>query len=977
MTGETGSGLGSLDSAGDSEEYCKACENPAIIPIFPARIAWGDLEGDVNADFTYPSTLSDLGAHANNGFCLRTLRKGDVYIYDETNDVWAGFIHEPSNRPSAGLYTRWEWTAGAEPADAWTRTDQNLALPFVPDNCTSILIAFSNHHWKTLDHIVANTNGARDALMTQVAVTAPSAATFSAPLTDVANYVAEFAGAGTIHDTNIWNALSDVGFHGQNAQRLLTSSSVVNANGTAIMVALHDPVGVAREIATGHVNRVSIRSQYLESNAYPLATARAVQVLQNTATTQLATRGLDSSLRRMFTEWTTSVSPEHAPYLAAAEAQLVDYEAILTGILDAWEKYFLLGEADPAGTKGSLQNALLAFPETLEQQEEIAGIIDLAQASVASLTASKVGTARVRAVALNVEKWEAPGNPVAAAIKIVGTSLGGGGQIANHRLSTKNAAGNLLADLAMPAAFEIEELRRIDLLTEVNQFSNGIYRKTVRKVMQPISDATAEVMGARPRSRQSTMVARGHTVNRVQTPVGLYKFNGTIHVSGVQARSALGQGATGFGFFANALNIAALTKGSDRSRLAGQFGTIGTDPRLALSLTALETATQLMDASYDAATGRQAVRSYFVNGRLNRATLAKLMSGKALGDDMARTVLESGSITQTRAPAMSASRVMGWVGRVATFAGFALGALDLLNAAQSWRRGDTVGALSNLALGLGAILLTAGGAAMLAGFTGIGAVIGIVLIVVGAVLSYFVDDPVTQWIKGGYWGTASSYTFWDDRSRSVIMRSAGEGTNHLAQRKLAGASTNGFDIPRYFQREMQEFHEMVYWPQDTRDPAEIRAVRQTGMWFWAGTTQVMEHEQWSDQFNFRLPNFIDGLSEFDSRFFIQWQGRRMSSRSGLGLHLYEITDQVRDSLTLVNASQGILQGSYRVDMNANSNQNAFDDVEWMVLGVYMVRGWRYAPKPDIQLPMQYNEHWFSGAWDADATIGGQQAIRVG
>ncbi|MCK0122445.1 hypothetical protein MWU61_17955 [Loktanella sp. F6476L] len=969
MAGETGQGLNSLESTGDSEEYCKACENPAIIPIFPARIAWSDLEGDVNGDFVYPTSLTDMGKSVGDGFCLRSLRAGDVYIYDETNDVWAGFIHAPSNRASAGLYERWEWTSGTEPSEAWTKTDEKLALPFVPDNCESILIAFGSYHWKTMDNVIKN----KDSLMTKVQVTAPSAATFSAPLTDIGNYVAEYAGAGAIHDTNVWNALSDVGFQAQSPQRLLSSSSVVNAKGTAIMVGLHDPVGIAREIATGHVNRVSIRSQYLESNAYPLATARAVQVLQNTATTQLATRGLDSRTRDMFTEWTTSVRPEHATFLAEAEAELLNFETVLTGILAAWEKFFLMGEADPAGTPGSLQNALLSFPDTLEEQDEIKGLIDLAQASIASLSASKAGSLKMRSIALARGKWEKVGNPVAAAIKIVGTNLGGGGLIANHRLSTKNAAGNLLADLAMPAALEIEQLQRIDMLTEVNQFSNGIYNKTVRKVMQPISDATAEMMGARPRRSQSTLIQRGQTINRVSVPVGVYKFDGTIHVSGVQAKSALAQGANGFGLFANALNIVTLTSGSDRSRISGGFGAVAADPRLALSLTAVETATQLMDAGYDASTGGRTVRTYFVNGQLNRATLQKLMLGKGLGDDLAKSVIDTNRVAQTRAPALASSRVMSWVGRVATFAGFALGALDLLNAAQAWRRGDTVGMLSNLAMGLGAILLTAGGAAMLAGFTGIGAVVGIVLIVIGVILSFFVDDPTTQWIKGGYWGTAPNYTFWDDTRRSTLTASAAEAGIHDAQRKLSNGGNSSYDIARYFQREMQEFHEMVYWPQDTRDPAEVRGIRTVGWGPFARNTYLMKHRQWTDQFRFRLPNFIDGLSEFDSRFFVIVN----APNAVIPLSEREITDQVRASLRLVNAAEGIFEASYTIHMRNNTDTNVMNDIEWQVLGAYMVKGWKYGPKPDIQLPMNYNDHWFSGAWDDETTIGGQKAIRVG
>jgi hypothetical protein len=95
------------------------------------------------------------------------------------------------------------------------------------------------------------------------------------------------------------------------------------------------------------------------------------------------------------------------------------------------------------------------------------------------------------------------------------------------------------------------------------------------------------------------------------------------------------------------------------------------------------------------------------------------------------------------------------------------------------------------------------------------------------------------------------------------------------------------------------------------------------------------------------------------------------------LREHEITLQVQRNLILENADQGILQSSFEISMRENNDANAYNDIEWQVLGVYMVKGWRYTPNPDIQLPMNYSDHWIGGGWDADATVGGQKAIRVG
>ncbi len=975
-------GLSDLQESGTADEYCKACEDPAIIPIYPARIAWCDLLGDVNGGFTYPTKL---GFAPSSGFCLRTLRKGDVFIYDETNALWSYFEHRPDAGPSGGLYTRYDLTPEDKDRPFWgPPTDRNIRLPYVADNCESILIAYTSQRWNTFANIYANTDGCRDALMTRVQLSAPSADTFSAPLEEVASHVVEFGGENTIHERMTWNALSDVGMQSLSADRLLRDSSVRLAEGKAVMIALHDPVGVALEIAACHVNRVAIRSQYLEANAYPIASGRAAQTLKAHAVDQLRTADLSWSQKRMFKEWRDdSIRPEHETYLKEVDRQLSNYDTVLDGILAAWKKFFERGKANPAGTKGSLQNVMLAFPAQLKIESEIKGIIEVAHASIASLSASQAGQDMMRKYVLADDKWQPGANPVASAIKLVGSSLSAANLTFKHRDALQSMSSKLLADLAMPFAFEVEHMSRLDLLNEINVFNRGVYGKTVTRstVPVPIANATREILG-NGRARQiqgSKMIKRGHMLHTVQVPTFVYRFDGRVAVSSSAGRISISTVANGLGLLGNALQIAELTRTPDRDVMTGTPGRIAGDPRLGLTLAAIETATQLMDAGNDVINGGKATRNYFVRGQLSRSILKKLMAGKSLSDDMARTLIESGKLQVRSTAPLHSSRVMGWVGRTASFVGFALASLDLMKAAEAWQRGDTIGVLSNVALGVGAVLLTVGGIAAAGGWwTGIGAVIGIVLIIVGLVLSFFVDDPVTRWLKGSYWGTARNYMFWDNRSRREIQRSAGEAGQHDAQLKLLINEPSGYDFSRYLQRELQEFHEMVYWPQDVPDPADNRLTERIGLIF-KSDTHMAEHKNITLDIRFRLPNFIDGMSEFDARVWILYNMRASYQTPGRyrgGLGQMEVTNMFARNLRVHDAAQGILKSTIQINELRNADSNRLNNVKWDILKVGFARGWSYTPTTNISLPRQYDDHFFSGSWDDNDSIGGQDIIRI-
>lgn len=993
-TGSAG-GLDGLSSTGDATEHCKACEDPYIIPIYPVRIAWNDLYGEVNGGLRYPKTLDPFpavgGAVNSGGFTLRTARAGNVYVYDETNKVWSIFKVKPDTGKFGARFDRYEFIPAQ---DRWVATELNLILPYVRDDAETIHIAYSGHAWSsaTFGKMQSNTDSLRDKAMTKVVPTAPSSASFSAPLGQIGTLVEEFSTHGISQTREDWDTLSDLSLPACDAAALMDTTSVKLAKGAPLLIALHDPVGVIREIATSHLNRTSLRTSYLEANIYPLTSARAVQTLQQAAADGLKSRGLDSKTRRMFQEWQEAADPAYRTFLDEAEEELRDYDDALDGVLDAWGTFFDFGKDAPGSEPGSLSTHIMLFDADSPTADELEGLVAAAHGSVVALSASKAGLARMRATAFDAKSWTADKNIVAAAIKVTGTALtAASNQIAVSQ-GLKDVSATLMKDIAMPLSHEIVTLNRVDRLTEVNRFANGIRNTTISRVVVPIQDAVAEVTTGRRRTQQRNyMVQKGHMLHQIQLDVGIYKYEGRVHVSGVPGKSMISKVSDGFAVFANTLSILDMLKQSERDTQRGRYAK---DPRLALVLTAMETLTQTVAAGRSLTAPGTATRSYFVHGKLKRAQVAKLLPGKAGSDKFLRTVVREGQITSGGRVAVAAeSRALSIIGRIGTGVGIALAVLDLFDAVDAYRRGDRAAVVSNVALGLGAVVMTVGA---ILSWGGPAIVVGVVLIIIGVILSFFVDDPVERWLKNCFWGKSNAYLYWNDRSRTAIGaygRQLDPGALSLtdAQAAVAHLAPKGeYDIAKFFAREMQEFHEFVYWPKDVRDPDQAKPLFQDGENFdWSGLRRgefrwnpnlvsIGERETDGGLSSFRLPNLIDGLSEFDCQIWVlvTWQRVQPHPRyENVGFQEVEVTDEFRNSLRV----QGeIVTGSWTVHKDqlggamfrAGSRQ-----IKWHVTKVGIVRGWSYTPTPEIQLPQQYHEHWFGGGYDK-GEVGGKKVILI-
>lgn len=969
-----------LSASGAASATAAPCDRQDIVGIYPVRIAWGDLKGDVNDGFTYPASLSPFaapnGPASTGGFALRRLRPGNVMIFDPVASVWSMFVYTPNDTPSGGGFAH--YTSTPDHRD-WRQTDAATPMAYVPDSATEIYICFVEHAWSlaTMHRAHANTDGFRDKVMTKVTLTTPSDATFSAPLGKLGTMVEEF-GPGRVQPAEDWTALSETPGRQLDPAAITGSAMATGKTVLPIMVALHDPIGVVLEMNMCHANRMALRADYLQANTYALTTARASQALQKYGENQLRSGNMGFFARWNLRKWGDAIRPERDTFLAEAEATLKDFEAVIKGPLDAWTKYYAMGLANPKGTPGSLQTQMLHYDDKPEEAREFVAQARFAHDCVTALTSSQAGQDYIDKEMLDEGRWDEQTNPIKKLFISVGAGvLGGIKDLQAHRASLVSASDELMRDIAMPMARRISHLKRVDMLTEVNRFSNGIYNRTLSRVPVNIDDMMAEV-SARPRTSQSTFNPRpGHTIHRIQTPTMVYKFDGTIHVTGRPGIATMGSASAGFGIFANALNMFELIGQAGTSALRGAAGAIGSNPYLGLTLTTIDTLNQLFALSAGvrqlAGTGGQ--RGFQISGSITRTQLSALMKGKAVTNDLVRTLIsDRPDATVARVKVAPPRTMMAKVGiRILSGAGIALGILDMFNAAEAYRRGDNIAMISSVALGTGAILMAAGGLLNLgAGFTIVGAVAGLILIIIGAVLSFLVDDPVTAWLKNCYWGTTDRYLFWDDRDRTQFEASG--GTAHLGQRQKVIDGDPEYDIPRYFSREMQQFHELVYAPQDVPDPPALDAVERN----WLGVMKPSTAHRKIYEVSFRLPNFVPGYSDFQGHVIAHIHGmndfRRLS-----GIQQFDVSQEFWENARYDR--EDIVTGRFEIRVPGNADGVLQNDIKWRLLKVELAKGWLYTPVPGLILPRKYNDPafgpLFGGEWTDEGAGEGEALVISG
>ncbi|EPJ47497.1 MAG: hypothetical protein OFPII_12440 [Osedax symbiont Rs1] len=975
-------GLSGLSSKSGPDDYCAACEDNKIIPIYPLRIAYANLYTEDGVKLTYPNSIENYNNATNvknsKGFALRKLRKGYVYIFDDTNQIWSIFFFDPE-QGKGGSFSKMQWLYGDADEDWATTSEQNLVTAYVPCDASNIWICFSQHRWSHNIFAKAHNEVAfRNQVMTKTNVLAASAEPFLDELSKIADYAEEFSNSKMISEAE-WDLLSDINLDIDSDHRVLNDTRVLQAQGKAIICALHDPIGVVSEIAVSHLNRIKLKSDYLDAKMYPLTVANAIDVFQNSAKKNAASA--TEKERKIYQKWQEAVTPEYKDIITEAENNLRNYEDTVAATLNAWEHFHNMGTSDPQNSLGSLQTHLTTFNPDSELPREINDLLAAAALSIKGISSSKAGQEAIRRAILAKDKWSNDTNIVPKAVRIV-TELAKVTHSALDRLRINaTAASDLLADLAVPGAFEIVNLKRVDILKDVTKFYAGYVNKSIKRVEQPISNILHEITHGPKRTPQRTKILqRGLQLNRTQVSTGTYTFDGEINLTGQAGYNVvdkLGGLKTGFVMMMNTLNIFTFAQTAEKDQMKGFAGRIA-NPKFALFLTAIESTTELVALS-QRALKKELPASYKVHGKLKGSQLRKLLKVTDLTDDFIKTVAGGNKVTIVKSNTGKLSK-LSMLGRIGLVTGLGLAIMDLFSAYEAYRRGDKNALISFTSLGLGAALLALGVSGLFSTtFTGIGIVISIVLIIVGLIYSRWVDDPITKWLKNCFWGTSSGYLYWDDKSRSRILADAGMGsdnyqgqTNVITNNSIKKDQT--YDFLRFFQREMQEFNELVYWPQKEKPPADIRAIRTTGWGPFKRTTRMLDTDSNTEIIRFRLPNFVDGFSELDATVMAKFTVRFKQSFAS-EIEFVDVTQQFFKELKIVDEANGLFESKITLEFDNNSNDTPWDDMYWKIDCIYLKPAWTYSPNSQLTLPIGYYENWTDSGYEF-AEEGGQKILTL-
>ncbi len=125
---------------------------------------------------------------------------------------------------------------------------------------------------------------------------------------------------------------------------------------------------------------------------------------------------------------------------------------------------------------------------------------------------------------------------------------------------------------------------------------------------------------------------------------------------------------------------------------------------------------------------------------------------------------------------------------------------------------------------------------------------------------------------------------------------------------------------------------------------------------------MLDTDSNTEVIHFRLPNFVDGLSEFDVKIIAQVSVQfKIHNR-----HQYDhidVTQEFYQNLKIVDEFNGVLESKITLSYINNQNQSPIDDIFWKIDRIYCKPGWIYKPNSQLILPVGYYENWADSGYE--------------
>lgn len=796
--------------------------DPSITPIFPVRFAFKpEVLMDIAND--YRNTSAEDNMHNEKDYCLRRIRQGFVYIYvpntvedlesrtDRPNGYWMVFRYNTSYEDqnsdemrtdtetlTSGLYQfrMYQWEDG-HAAGNW-KLDNTRVYPyaFVPEHTTQIEIGYSEHRWPAYYFEEAERNPEfRKHILTPVDLSAEQSK-FSAPLRDLDQHVEEFK--PTLRDRISDYLISQTGI-GMEDKKTVAFCNHSKTRGR--IVALHDPMGRLLDINAVSLLVNNTQANFNQEYQYPLVTARAIESVKT---------HLDGSWNWFKDLWSDRPISEESDQLRQKFIEACDnfttlqenlvklHETTFSHQLD----YAITKQIDYAQKNGVRGDGSRSDMELIDYTTALLNqaVIDLNSSTVGSeyivsLYNPDSGKAIAQTYQDNFVLWSRIGGAVqkgaANGLKIAEKAFERFNVVCTTQCLQMAQAifrhGNIEIQEAFNSVYSVEEWTHKPLTLDEAE-------KIIRDRRMPRSTViTNQQLTQRNRltvyAGNRRLTPRNVAVTELDILHVKFKDFDLIPAPGIRDISPnfgkIETAVAGMGAFLSAATIVDVLHKKENAPAGDDiFSQIADNFWVNITVASMSA----IDDSYN--TGRALIRSNI--GQTARTAI----SSKLFSRFGANTLFRTQSIALGMSQSKAISLVSSGAKALGRFAGHAGVLLSLLQAAAGIAQDNYAKAWGNALIAIGS------GVLMIFGATIVGAVIGVILIVIGAVIEYFGSlDPLQQWAKKSFWGSSRNY--WG-KERVILLEQI-----NIARVIAIPNDRDHLKLLNAFNKELDEFNQIV------------------------------------------------------------------------------------------------------------------------------------------------------------------------
>ncbi|EPJ45069.1 MAG: hypothetical protein OFPII_30390 [Osedax symbiont Rs1] len=848
---------------GNIDDYKATCVDTSITPIFPVRYSFADFEL-LQTSLEYPSARQLIDAtdtKKSGGMCVRMLRHGWVMIFDEDKKNWHPFEYNLDQQGNVEKFTKYIWLEGnasgkweiercrtaSDADDAVNGSGEKKIYPyaFLPRATTNFSICFTPVKWsvKTFEILEAN-----DSIRAEVMQKA------NAYKKDVGNYemapelampvIEDFHSKGRLIPPQMWNLSGTTLLPKEKRGQVVTMMAKCAERG--VVVALHDPLGIAMDIGALCANFGLDKAAYVEHHKYAITTMTQVESLIEDTLTPIRYDANGETVSLLAKPRTTSgrafdlyqeINQEKFHYYRNHFARdLAIIDGRLAKAVALWEDW--MSKTDSGSVFIAMQQIDANHPDIYDMQLAFTAIEQM----TFGLSTSKVGQRALYNQLLKTSATNA--DYLKLAREISGKALGWSKlhdtcqaaaanleDASGERLSTlvKKAIDNTMIGMGTLISTQVaHDIRSkwLHLTSSLATFIHGV----------PLGTQTMSLANALSAFGLSTMSQAGHHLRGAMLSsasvmealrfdsihVEVITVNGTplISMDADTLTSKLGAGLGLWGVMASSIELSSASRNAIEKQPGSKAAALVRSVPAQILLIGASAAEAIISIlgqgdKLDHLLQRGGTRTITLLNSLYPAGLSHLASSSIVGSHVVSVGTKIASAGKTLLMKMlKLGTIMGVVEIV----------ISAITAWEKFQRGDLDAAMGATMMLSGGLIFTLAGASSLV--PGFGWAAAAVILLVGGILvmAFAEDDDLTVWVKNCFWGSneffsGSDYLYFGNKGRDDYSYYDKEGFDAFFEhaKKLG----NDEKVKKYFKHEISVFHNLVYKPKITFEEKKL------------------------------------------------------------------------------------------------------------------------------------------------------------